>query len=442
MKNSRKLLLVFIALECALLGACDCKKGAPDIYPSETSSAVESVKISQPACTTLQTCQDELQKVSPENVKPAEPSKREIAIIGNGIAGTAAALNLQQASIRVYGSKSFWEKLNVLPEVWQTSLKEPFNRAGLNAPELFDKGHKTNSRIKQEAVIVAHIEGLVRAKAAYRDTSVTVMSGTKGWLITDTEGYTEVITGTLIIGTGVLRPIRITDVISNANTSEVRRQLSNDNRIKTGDECLSEVSFGKNQTIGIVGAGGSSADCIINIIKSDVCTVKTKRVVVWGGMPTGPIVNSQAYQNFSKKYDACICRVRDRLQKVEYSTQDNTITVNENLNPPCIDNEGHLTKDKAPKIDILVESLGRYKDAPPPTVQSAALGRPITYRPVTKDTGELVAIKVEFVGEPKSSAAMYLVGAAATWVPPDVKISSADLLRFKSAIDKTISTVN
>lgn len=67
-----------------------------------------------------------------------------LAIVGDGIAGVAAAINSPITDVRLFGSRSYWEELHGVPEVWQstTSLDKAFVDAKFEKPSNFDQQEK------------------------------------------------------------------------------------------------------------------------------------------------------------------------------------------------------------------------------------------------------------------------------------------------------------
>lgn len=414
----------------------------------QADSKRQSVSVT---CDNFKDCSDKLAKASSEQAKLLTTdrlSTRKIAVIGNGIAGTAAALNLDMTfrPVRVYGSPSFWSTLQGLPQVWQTSLKGPFEEANLKDPATFIEGSRP-IRIPREAVIAANLEGLVRAQADYLETGpVTVNRRDDGsWTIVDVHGHKEIVTGPLIVGTGLLRPLRITDMIPGRQTLNVRRALVNKELLTTGDNCLSSSDPpGKNgEVVGIAGKGGNSADCVIRILEARPQPTGhiAKEVVIWGGLPDLSLRQTTAYKELEKVYDKRICRVDGYVTKIEYT--DGQIKINSNSKPHCIDKDGKSTAEIAPTVKSFVESLGRYEGDPPPEVVSAARRRKVTYIPLVENTtNALIAIEVRFEGDNNGWPPMYLIGAAATWIPPGVEISDSDLQKYLDGLEMTHRAVN
>jgi len=361
---------------------------------------------------------------------------RSVVIIGDGIAGAAAALNLAKG-VRVYGSSSFWEGLQGLPEVWQTNLTTQFKSAGLADPKQFDTV-SSGDRIARNAIIAVYLKGLIDADAAYLRTGPVFAVGEHNgeWRIVDTEGHIENANEALIVGTGLLRPRRITDAIPNADG--VRRALVIDGKIVTGDDYLTtRTPSGSHEVIGILGAGGSSADCIIHAIMDR----NVDKVVVWGQVP--PVLSqTKAYKDAIALHGDKICRVAHNFTDISYTS--GSISINGNSDTSCII-EKTGKAETTPRINRLIESLGRYEGDPPPVVATAARNRTITYHPVTANS-KLIAVRVSFGDDSDKdstlSKPMYLIGAAATWIPPGVLISASDLKMYQDSRRETVDGVN
>jgi hypothetical protein len=387
--------------------------------------------------------QEKLKQLSAEQSKeltfadhgPKIPS-RSVVIIGDGIAGAAAALNLAKG-VRVYGSPSFWEGLQGLPEVWQTNLTTQFKNAGLADPKQYD-AVPSGDRIARNAIIAVYLKGLIDAEAAYLRTGpvFAVAEPNGDWRIVDTEGHVENANEAVIVGTGLLRPRRITDVIPDADG--VRRALVLDRKIVTGDDYLTMVTpTGSHEVIGILGAGGSSADCIIHAVMDG----NVDKVVVWGQV--SPLLSeTKAYTDAIALHGDKICRVANNFTKISYSS--GTISINGDSDTSCI-LEKTGKPETTPRIYRLIESLGRYEGDPPPVVATAARNRTITYHPVIANS-KLIAVRVSFGddGDKDStpSRPMYLIGAAASWIPPGVLISESDLKMYQESRRATVDSVN
>ncbi len=385
----------------------------------------------------LKTFEGRLKTVSEEqSTELAEAYRRgaiphwTIAIIGDGIAAAAAAKNMD-TPVRVYGAQSFWNNLQGLPEVWQTDLADAFTNAHLTDPKHFDHVNK-GERIAREAVIAANLEGLLDAKAAYLQTSpVEVLPEAGEWKVVDKDGHAEIVTEALIIATGLLRPLRITDAIPDLNTDKVRRELSEAGKIMTGDEYLAMRNPPCHKVVGIVGAGGSSGDSIIHAIEEG----GAEEVVVWGDVPL-PLESTNAYRELVTTYGAKICRVPGQATSVGYN--GDRIEINGSSTPPCIRED--KSSSTARPIELLIESIGRYQGDPPPIVASAAGGLTITYHPVIENE-KLIAVRVSF-GDANQWKPMYLIGAAATWIPSGVAISAKEWTAYKDALAETVKAVN
>lgn len=362
---------------------------------------------------------------------------RSIAIIGDGVAGAAAAVNLANEP-RVYGAPSFWNDLQGIPEVWQTDLSKQFKDAKLADPLSFDPQYG-GKRLATDAILAVSLKGLIEAKAAYLQTGpVAVASVASGdWKLVDADGHVEVVTEALIVATGLARPRRITDAIPDAGTDSVRRKLFIAGKIMTGDDylALSNPSSGP-KTIGILGAGGNSADCIIRAIAD----AHVDNVVVWGIVPS-ELASTKAYTDMVNHYGDKICRVPANVTSIGYKS--GVIEINGTKTPSCIEEKSKLQKIMSPP-DMVIESLGRYTGDPPVVVATAARNRSINYYPIIDDSA-LIAIRVSFEDSgpsPVKMKPMYLIGAAATWIPPGVKIGSNELANYQAALKKTVQVSN
>jgi hypothetical protein len=142
-------------------------------------------------------------------------------------------------------------------------------------------------------------------------------------------------------------------------------------------------------------------------------------------------------------YGDRICRVKDNVTSISYQSGQIDIRTNGTSATYCTE-EKSKAKVVVPPIGILIESLGRYQGDPPPVVASAARSRKVTYRPIV-DNSKLIAVRVFFGDDDQASTQskpIYLVGAAATWIPPGVVISNDDWNKYKDSLDETIKAVN
>jgi hypothetical protein len=380
-----------------------------------------------PDCADVKTCRDVLSQRSQAEaakLKPGKPGAQRIAIIGSGIAGASAILNLQTTDVRIYGNPSFWDTMVGLPSVWQTNL-DSFEDADLIVPT-----QSPGARIPRDQIILANLEALVHAKAAYLETGpVTVSERGGDWVVTAPDGRVEQISDALIVATGLLRPKRITDVLAEG-VDETRRQLLLDGRIISGDQCLaSSAPLSQFDRIGVIGAGGNAADCISHLL-----TLRSRRIVVWGNAPPA-FTTTAAYAGFEKQHAANICHVANPIRKVEYKSPH--VTINGGTETCATGGTDSPVGD----IEAVVESLGRYEGEPPGAVTSAAGSHTIIYKPIIdKDDNTLIAVRVMFDGV--KTPPLYLIGAAASWIPPGVWITGTDWDGYKRARDKTVTLVN
>ena len=405
--------------------------------------------VSQAKCNTEQDCLKALQKESQKQAATltqqccqAESPNRRVIIVGNGIAGAAAALNItvdppQDAPnlgldprIRVYGSPSFWQRLDGLPAVWQTSLDAPFRAACLPDPSAFNASG-ASLRIPRPSVQVVNMEALLRAEADYLESGPVAISQTKDghWLIIDAEGRREVADKALIVATGLLRPLRFTDLIPGRQARDTRLTLRQNQRILSGDEFLAKTPNVRGKVVGVLGAGGNSADVVNRALSPEV---GAKEVVVWGGVPP-ELSKTRSFQDNETRWKSIMCRVKGNVTSVTYASNTVQVTATASVcqetgAPPSVP-------------ELLVESLGRYEGDPPSEVVKAARDRRIAYKPILDQDNALIAVRVFFDNDERA-VPMYLIGAAATWIPPGVEITAADLNAYTKGVEKTLQKVN
>ena len=401
--------------------------------------ALASCSTPQWHCKTLPSCRGTLSDRSKDQVESIDKllaAGRQpdyaIGIVGDGIAGTSVALNLKERSVRIFGGASFWNGLQALPSVWQTDLSGPFLEAGLPAPAT------TGFRIPRDSVLLANLEGLASARGAYTALgNVTVVpTGAGKWDILDAEGRRESVSRVLIVATGLLRPLQIDDRLLGLGT--VRSQLVQSGRILTGDQLLSTSVDLRGRVVGILGAAGNAADCLLAAIIDSASDI-----VVWGPIDTN-LVGSKSYKDLVAQYGDRLCHVDDFVTGIELVGTD--LVVNGDPHPLCI-NPSHAGQH-APSVSILIESLGRLNKDPPPIIVAAAAGRQIVYRPVIEPgSGALIGVCVLFAPATDCNASnaeppIYLVGASATWLPDSVSMSSTDSAAFTQSLLRTVAIVD
>jgi len=362
-----------------------------------------------------------------------------IAIVGDGIAGAAAARNIG-VPVRVYGGKSRWEGLLGLPEVWQTDLSV-FKSANLEDPVVFDS-YARGGRILRLAIIAVAQEALVKSGAEYLRTGpVTLHSSPSGaWKLVDADGHVELVTEALVVATGLLRPKRITDVLAADKSYDprvARLDLVAAKMIMSGDEYLSirAAPPGLGQIIGIIGGNGSASDVAIRAIRD----AGAKEVVIWGGIDND-LDKTIGYIELIKKYGDKICRVEDNVTKVVFVA--NAIQVSTSVTTPCKSLSSGTAKI-SPPVDLLIESMGRFDFDPPELIQQAADGRQISYHPVIA-SNRLIGVRVSFdaVGDQPPNPPIYLIGAAASWLPSNVHLPPGDRTAYIDGRNLTLKYVN
>src|SRR5207249_2389368 len=121
------------------------------------------------SCSSIPECQTVLEQRSRAEkgalsklTRRGQRPTRKVAIVGDGIAGIAAAANFTNQEVRIYGRPSFWLALADLPNVWQTDLTWSYRDAGLLPPSL-----SGGRRLLRDTVILANLQNLVRLDAAY-----------------------------------------------------------------------------------------------------------------------------------------------------------------------------------------------------------------------------------------------------------------------------------
>ena len=168
--------------------------------------------------------------------------------------------------------------------------------------------------------------------------------------------------------------------------------------------------------------------------------------MVWGSVDTN-LKHSKAYDSLVAWYADKICLVAESASSVQLA--NDTIVINNRRSPAC--SNAPSMGQHAGTIDFLVESLGRYRVDPPPVVASAAAGSAIEYEPVLEpSTCALIGVKVVFCPQLADQRAelrvdrppVYLIGAAASWIPRSVAISADNRAMYKAGLDTTVAIVN
>jgi hypothetical protein len=84
--------------------------------------------------------------------------------------------------------------------------------------------------------------------------------------------------------------------------------------------------------VGILGDGGSAADCVIGALEGGGAAY----VVVWGTFDRSPLVGTRAYEDLLAKHEHNICRVGEVVDHVAYAPNATVkITINRSVSPNC-----------------------------------------------------------------------------------------------------------
>jgi hypothetical protein len=372
-------------------------------------------------------------------------SSKPHAILGDGIAGAAAAINIR-SNVRMYGSPSYWTGMHGVPEVWQTgkSLSQVFKNANLLPPEKFDRGVYRLRRVLWLAIENSRLTALNNSNIEYTSLGPYRLSikDASTWRVEDVKGYVEEVSGPLVIATGV-GPARtiVTAQLSDGSsigTASDRYAMLQANKLLAADDYLANPKpKDRDKTILVLGAGGSAAD----VVRHAISEGEAKLVVVWG--EENPIEKHPAWTLLKNKFGKKICRLKIPIENIMYAEPD--IKIGSGLTLQC-----RLLRDNK-KMDIgspdkIIESLGRLESDPPPVLAAVmtSIDPPyeMTYEPIIKGTGELIGIRVELKrGDIRAAEPVFLIGAAASWIPEASNVR-ANKEKFKKGRDELLKTIN
>lgn len=341
------------------------------------------------------------------------------AILGDGIAGAAAAVNFG-ASVRVFGSRSFWADLHGVAEIWQTgnSLKDPFENAGLKDPRSFDSGAQTD-RLLWLAVENSRLEALHKPGIHYLHSgcefSMTLIPATSAdpgrWRISSCSGEFEDIAGPVIVATGASSARTILSLMPRTPPappapladSATRLELLRKDLLMSGDDYLAQSRPAVVDTLVVLGSGGNAAD----VARHALAEKAAKTVVLIG--PKDAVESTPAYGKLRSEHGDRICRTTVAAATVAYV--NNQVRINGSDQLECETLNGD--RKTGVRIHLVVESLGRVAGDLPRVLRSVQVSSPgFKAIPVRDSTARnaLVGVRLDFAAIPYP---VLLTGAAA-----------------------------
>ena len=371
-----------------------------------------------------------------------------LTVVGDGIAGVAAAINSPINDVRLFGSRSYWEELHGVPEVWQstTSLDMVFKTAKFEEPSTIVNQKKGTPPTRLLWIAVERSRLLALRDLLNNPNFHYARSGrsrlsfeVNNWKVNDTFGNELSTKGPVILATGIAKPKTIVEILKpNSNHQQpykTRHDLVVDKKIIGSDDYFAiPAPLDDLKTVGILGGGGAAWDAALHAIESG----HAAKVVVFGPADpdhstrsTGLYVNA-AFKKLQEKHGAKICTVAGNINDVKYESgvgvdAPNIVVEMTAKNATVSYGDGTSScfaleqKDKLQfdRIDKLVEALGRDEGGTAEILKAleTALGG-ISYEICKKNKdNRWVGARVNFKGATSGNNNppnnVYLVGAMA-----------------------------
>ncbi len=347
---------------------------------------------------------------------------QSFAILGDGIAGVAAAVNLTNSQVRVFGSRSFWADLHGVGEVWQTgdSLTKPFLDAGLKSPKSFDSG-PLDSRNLWLAVEHSRLDGLGQPHVRYLHSNcafdlqlVVPGSGPSRWRATNCAGDQEDIVGPVIVSTGTSDARTISTLMAPAPVEThgppvrvaspaTRLELLRAGKLIPGDDYLAQSKPAAVKTLVVVGSGGNAFDVARHALSEHAAEV----VVILGGIDGR--LKTAAFEKLKEKFGDQICNSQDPARSIAF--ERGAVQLNDSGSVDCETLNGDNLTGRS--VDLLVESLGRVSGDLPNVLRAVRTTDPANFAatPVLDlNTGALIAVRLDFEND---APPLLVTGAAA-----------------------------
>jgi hypothetical protein len=396
----------------------------------------------------------------------------QLVVIGDGFATAAIIANLpDNKKVRVFGKPSFWQDLHGVPAVWQTkgALSPYFDAAGLPKPEDVDSTAQDSDRLLWYALEFIRLGQLTKTNVELIQSGCGVeldaTNGSQGWRVKDLcSGLLYVVAPEqlVVVATGVNEQNKL-PVKPSQQTAMA--QLLQNGEVVYADVYLSDPlervdNMGKpapppdqGKTVAVAGGGGAGLDVAYHSLSNG----QAQKVAIWEPYSevNVPLVKSPAYKQLSSILNGKICRVDSRFVIA------NELSNNGKLQPsakPCCDitgdgvdsSNGHesyragKTCAVLSSLDKVVVAIGRNVDEPPAPLRSSSLASVVPNVNVLEgNDASLFALKVDYrVGTSTSPPPLYLVGAAAAWLPKKWSPNHALDNNFKKARESLFRAVN
>lgn len=336
---------------------------------------------------------------------------QSFAILGDGIAGVAAAVNLADLPVRVFGSRSFWADLHGVGEVWQTgdSLMKTFVDAGLKSPKSYDPGANSD-RLLWLAVENSRLDALAQTHIRYLHSDcqfdlalVVVDPNTSHWRVKNCVGDHEDIKGPVIVATGVSDARSILTVIPPLASPATRLDLLQARKLISGDDYLAQSTPEHVNTLIVIGSGGNAFDVARHALSEGAADL----VVVLGKVDDS--LKTPAFDALRNQFGGKICNSEDQVTSI--NLQGGLVKVNNSDTLNCKTLNGASLTGRP--INLVVESLGRVSGDLPNILKSVRTINPPNFAatPVLDPTtSALIAVRLDF---DKGAPPLLVTGAAA-----------------------------
>lgn len=396
----------------------------------------------------------------------------QLVVIGDGFATAAIIANLpDDKKVRVFGKPSFWQDLHGVPAVWQTkgALDLYFDEAGLRKPEDVDSTAQHSERLLWYALEFIRLGQLTKTNVELILSGCGVELDAKDvfsrWRVKDRcSGLLYVVDpGQLVVvATGVNEqnklPVQSKDQTALAQLLKDRDVVYADVYLSDPLERVDNVGKpapppDKDKTVAVAGGGGAGLDVAYHSLVNG----QAQKVAIWepySGVGV-PLVKSPAYKQLRTTHGGKICRVDSRFDIADVLTNNGRLAPSAkeccDIAGDGVDNSNGRETYRAGKtcaalssLDKVVVAIGRNEVEPPAPLRSISLTSGLPSVNLLKSTdASLFALKVDYpAGTGTSRPPLYLVGAAATWLPQNWLTNPTLDNDFKNARDSLVRAVN
>jgi hypothetical protein len=348
-----------------------------------------------------------------------KPEPLPHVILGDGIAGAAAAVNIE-GTVHVLGAPSAWANLHGIAEIWQMGkgLGGYFKAAGLIAPDKFDWTLKKKrilwiaiENVRLDALLGEHIRYLQSPCKSELVPGAAAGSIAAQWRIVDCEGRSHDIAGPVVLATGVNEartllspPAPPALPLADAAT---RLKMINAQRLVSADDYFAQSEPREVDTLVVLGSGGSAMD----VARHALAQKRAKHVVIVGPEDRR-LEAAPAFALLRKEHGKRICQDRRQAKSVTFDGTE--IHFDGTAELRCSTLRGRNLDGL--KADLLVESLGRENGLLPRALRKLAVGNPLQSAvAVTRSgKGELIAVRLQFTN---IAPPVYVIGGAADFRP-------------------------